>query len=63
MFIYENTTDQVEFKKERGIRKMWEKMINASRDEPGKFVTSLTGRAPGMSPVGSSDFWLGSHQG
>jgi len=34
MFVYENTTDKAEYKKEIAISKNFEKMMNASKDEP-----------------------------
>ena len=36
MFVYENTTDKAEFKKERAMSKKFEMMVNASKEQPGE---------------------------
>jgi hypothetical protein len=41
MFIYENTTEKMEYKKIMAFRKMFDKMANASRDEPGWSIATF----------------------
>ena len=36
MFVYENTTDKAEYKKEMLTKRQFQRMVNASKEEPGK---------------------------